>query len=192
MLIFVRGLPGAGKSGLVDLLLKFPPLKESLRLDPDKVNFADPKFVGFVRNLPTELSPKKRTYRYLLYQAEEALRQGNSVIWEQPWRPSWGLYITIENLTFFLTGKEDITKAPFQTIIVEVLIDPAKARRRVAKRFAEGRHDLDEESFEQFVGGLEDCSYLNLPTVKIAGDKVVETVEEVKNLITQLLKKEGN
>ena len=192
MLIFVRGLPGAGKSDLVDLLLKFPPLKGSLRLDPDRVNLADPKFVEFVCGLPPKLIPKRKIYRFLLRQAEAALRQGRSVIWEQPWRLTWGLYITIENLTFFLTGKEDITKAPFQSVIVEVFIDPAKAWRRVAERFAEGRHNLDEKAFEQFVGELEGCGHLNLPTVRIAGDRVAETVEEVKNLISRLLGKEGN
>jgi len=190
-LIFVRGLPGAGKSDLVDLLLDFPPLSDSLRLDPDRVDLTDPDFVAFVRNLPLELSPKRQIYRFLLYQADEALRQGQSVIWEQPWRLVWGLYITIENLTYFLTGKEDITQAPFQTVIVEVLIDPAKARERVARRFAEGRHSLKAEQLQDFVGKLEDCSSLNLPMVEIAGDRVAETVEEVKNLITQLLGEEG-
>ena len=73
LLIFVRGLPGAGKSDLVDLLLQLPSLNSSLRLDPDRVNFAASEFVEFVRSLPVELIPKKRVYRYLLRQAESAL-----------------------------------------------------------------------------------------------------------------------
>jgi len=187
LLVFVRGLPGAGKSDLVDLLLKYPLLEKGLRLDPDRVDLTDPKFVKFVSGLPKGLSPKKQIYRFLLRQAETALSQEQHVIWEQPWRLVWGLYITIENLTYFLTGETNITKAPFQTVIVEVLIDPIKARRRVARRFAEGRHNLDERVFEQFVGKLEDCSHLNLPVIRAAGDKVAETVKDIKDQIYQLL-----
>jgi hypothetical protein len=183
LLIFVRGLPGAGKSDLVDLLLKYPPLENGLRLDPDRIDLTDPKFTEFANDLPKEIIPKRQIYRYLLRQAESALRQGQHVIWEQPWRLTWGLYVTIENLTYFLTGETDISKAPFRTVIVEVLIDPAVARGRVAERFAEGRHKLDEKVFEQFVGKLEDCSQLGIPLVQVDGCDVKGSVQPVKILI---------
>ena len=192
LLILVRGLPGAGKSDLVDVLLQPSALVGALRLDPDRVDLADPKLVEFVSGLPIKLSPKRQIYRFLLWQADEALRRGQHVIWEQPWRMRWGLYITIENLTHFQTGEEDITKAPFQTVLVEVLIDPAKARQRVAERFAEGRHDLSPTNFEKFVGTMESCDDLGLPSVKIDGNDVAKEVHAVENLITQLLGKGGS
>jgi len=187
LLLFVRGLPGAGKSDLVDLLLESPPLRDSLRLDPDRVNLANPKFVEFVRDLPIALIPKRQIYRYLLWQADEALRRGQHVIWEQPWRMRWGLYITIENLTYFQTGGEDIAKAPFQTVLAEVLIDLAKARQRVAVRFAEGRHSLSPANLEKFVGTMESCDGLGMPSIQIDGNDVAKEVHAVENLITQLL-----
>lgn len=85
LLIFVRGLPGAGKSDLVDLFLDFPLFRDSLRLDPDRVNLADPKFVEFVGGLSPELIPKRKIYRFLLRQAEAALRRGRHVIWRRNW-----------------------------------------------------------------------------------------------------------
>lgn len=191
LLLFVRGLPGAGKSDLVDLLLEFPPLKDSLRLDPDRVSLADSKFVEFVRGLPIELSPRRQIYRFLLWQADEALRRGQHVIWEQPWRMRWGLYITIENLTFFQTGEEDIGQAPFQTVVVEVSVDPALARQRVSERFSEGRHSLSPANFEKFVGTTESCDDLGMPSVQIDGNDVAKEVHAVENLISQLLGKGG-
>ncbi len=189
LLIFVRGLPGAGKSNLTELLCENPILKDSWRLDPDRVNLTGSRFLEFVSDLPTGLPSQKQIYRYLLRQAEAALREGCGVIWEQPWRLRWGIYITIENLTYFLTGGTEISLAPFQTIIIEVLVDVAKARRRVAERFAQGAHNLDAKTFEEFVETMELCDDLGLPFIRIDGNDVAKEVHAVENLIAQLLGK---
>lgn len=144
-LIFIRGLPGAGKSTIAKLLAKEIGAKV---VNPSLTNLEDADFNRFcsIRKIG-HLEWKNRKYRYNFHQCLNYLKDGKSVIWEQPWLVVEGLVLTIDNIEFLLgVGRPNF-------VVINVLINPKLARQRVFDRYRKTSLGISEKIFdEEFEG----------------------------------------
>lgn len=176
-LLLVRGIPGSGKTNLVDEFVKNTDPSDFIRLNPDKVETNSSNFIEFCNRIKCSIPLKKKIYRYLLYRACEYLALGKVVIWEQPWRSVELLIMTLENICVIgyelHNPKITETNLPFYIGIVDIHIPDNIARERVAKRFLEGLHPLPPEGIEEFIGSVEPIENIDLPKLILDGEESV-------------------
>jgi predicted kinase len=86
--IFIRGVPGSGKTTLSEHLSS---KINGIVIDPDFTALKDPEFQKTVQENTEEGRLKKLKYRHNLKKAKEILETGTHVIWTQPWRKISGL-----------------------------------------------------------------------------------------------------
>jgi predicted kinase len=108
LVVFLRGLPGAGKSTLAKLLA--PQINAKI-LEPHIINKSA---VRFIEAKTTE--PKTRDkiiqYRLLLDSAINTIKKCENVIWAQPWRKAENIQLTMQKIL-------KMTDAIFLTIELE-------------------------------------------------------------------------
>ena len=86
--IVIRGIPGCGKTSLaVALSNKIV----ATVINPDTISINDLK-------LSIDERVKNLKYRQCLETAKDALRSGQNVIWEQPWRKVQNIKLTYESI----------------------------------------------------------------------------------------------
>jgi len=167
--LFVRGVPGSGKTVLTAKLVTELCLCASLRLDPDTLSEEDTEFTAFLTSQGGRSGGRReQIYRYQVRKAADALRKGRSVIWEQAWRSCAGLRTTLENLAYFLTDSFAFAEAPFQAVVVEIELGLEEAQQRLAER-GDGR--VSPEALLQFARTFESCSDLGVPLLVVDGRK---------------------
>ncbi|MDO8728909.1 MAG: AAA family ATPase [bacterium] len=185
--MIIRGLPGSGKSTLVDRLVRLTDLSGAKRLDPDLVEVNAPEFTRFCITRPKDLPLKKLIYRFLLSSACEELSVGGQVIWEQPWRKLELFRLTLENINVRGYHLSEIADYPFVIAIVEIYLPTDEVYRRVASRYQAGQHPLTTEDFADFVQSSDSFDGLNLPMLIVDGtlplttqvDSVVDFLRKV-------------
>src|SRR3990167_8779751 len=187
LLMIIRGLPGSGKSTLVDGLLRLTDLSGARRLNPDFVQVNSTEFVEFCLVRPKDLPLKKLIYRFLLYSACEELAAGCQVIWEQPWRKLELLQLTLENINVRGYHLPETASYPFTIAIVETRLSENEARRRVVSRYKAGQHRLTSEDFTAFGQALDSFDGLNLPMLIVDGTLSL-TVSDLVQLNTVAIK----
>ncbi len=153
-LILIRGLPGAGKSHLAELLIGQMEFEEAVFCDPDKVITEGEDFLRFLEENNEEgMSIKTMIYRFLLKRAAEGLKNRRDVIWDQPWRSIWGIEYTLDFLNKYLILEN--TNSPYEVCVVELNVSVEEAFARVKRRIENGGHGPDEEVFNRFVAEYE-------------------------------------
>ncbi len=185
LLVVIRGLPGSGKSTIMDHCIK--KLDSAVRLDPDKINLESDDFVSFCQGRHLSVSLEKRMYRFLLYQACSSLQNKQVVIWEQPWRQFRLFLLTLENIAIiaYNIASPDFSNLPFSVKVVEFVIDQNIAQQRVSRRFEEGKHCLTPAQFSQFLDSLEPFDPL-FPTLTVDGTEDIEVLcKKVYDFLTQ-------
>jgi predicted kinase len=120
--VFVRGLPGAGKSTVSIELSK---RERTVLVDPDFV--AD-------KNIRSSRQERLRKYYICLGKCRKALSKGLSVIWSQPWRKLGNIQLTMERL------KESHTN--FLLINIEIPIE--ESWKRSKEKFSGSRKEFNE------------------------------------------------
>lgn len=169
IVLFVRGIPGSGKTSIVNAFIKGRDHKNIVRLDPDLVITESSEFITFCDNCPKNLPNEKRVYRYLLYKACDALAVGKIVIWEQPWRNCELLQLTIDNLTV-------ISGVMFSVGIIDVSLSEDTAKERVERRFQLGQHPLNPEHVRKFAESFQDVGSTSLSVLKLDGSAEISTL----------------
>jgi len=186
LLLFVRGLPGSGKTTVTDTLAETPLLCDAEYLDPDRVNKKQEAYLRHVSKQPADLSNKTVLYRFLLTKAIAALQTGRHVVWEQPWSWAEGIEITLAKIRNALG-----TIITVDPIIIELTVEFEKATERVSERYRQGEHTLNPAQFKKlFQGGLESCESLDIPVRTLDATQCIDKViEEAENFIQTLRKR---
>lgn len=180
-LIIVRGIPGSGKSYLARALAHTLGEVMTVLLDPDSIDTTSPEFQTFSRQLTAEgVDEKFHLFRYSRQHAFDGILAGKILIWNQAFNNFNGLSITIDRLLEF--AKDHATTLP--VLIVEVEVDPALAKQRIAARVAGNGHAVSDAKLDEFVANYTSFADKGYPTMRVQGED--NTDGSVRSIIDSL------
>jgi len=178
LLIFVRGLPGSGKSYLSEALIDQVGASRTLLLDPDAIDTENAGYKLLANELiEQDLNPAILPFRWLRQSACKGVSNGKIVIWNQPFTIKGVFDRLIQFIKDTSTYDGDL-----RVLVVEIEIDPIEAKQRIDKRMEEGGHGPDDETFAKRVFEYESFSD-SYDTVRINGS------EEINASVQKILKK---
>jgi predicted ABC-type ATPase len=183
VLIFIRGIPGSGKTHLTKDLSKR--LDNVTVLDPDAVNENDASFLHFSKNLnDAGLDRAIHVFRWLREQAIQHALNDSVIVWNQPFTDE-GIFSRLVQYIVEQAKQKHGTR--LRVLIVEVATPEAIAWQRVLSRKAEGGHGPDEEIFRQRVSAY--VSYKDkFDVITVDGTADFTSSVEAINLKIQSLK----
>ncbi len=183
VMIFIRGLPGSGKSFLANALVDKID-KNIIILDPDQTDYESDEYKAHTKKLIEEgVDSSLFEYRFLRAKAYEAITDNGTIVWSQPFT----------NLEIFkkMIGRmqdhalEQNTKLII--LIVEVNADPKIAKMRVKERKAAGGHGPSDEKFARFVNDFFTYGHLGYSIVTVDGtNDVSNSVSTIKSALDLL------
>jgi deoxyadenosine/deoxycytidine kinase len=165
--VIIRGLPGSGKSYIATEIANQIGRAAIEVLDPDATDYSSDEYNSFSQDLSLQgVDNKLHPYRYLRAKAYEAIISDKVIVWNQAFTNLDLLDRTIKNLQAFASehGRE------LPALVVEVEIDHATAKARVASRAQQGGHGVSDEAFARFIDDYTSFSSYGYKTVKIDGD----------------------
>ncbi|KKQ95622.1 MAG: hypothetical protein UV74_C0013G0274 [Candidatus Woesebacteria bacterium GW2011_GWB1_43_14] len=181
-LVFIRGLPGSGKTTVASEMVRLIGINGVELIDPDIIDKDSEDYSEFVRKLSQaqpELDPKFFLYRYMLFRARCALLEGRSVIWDQPFSLLSGLKHAIVTTESYFQNLSEI-----QVIIVDLDIDPEESYKRVQDRISKGGHGPDRLTFDSFVSKYQPAECLGRNHISLSGmGSPIENAERVFEMI---------
>lgn len=174
--VLIRGLPGSGKSYLATSLAEA--LKKSLgqdqvvMLDPDATDYDSQAYLEYTKALTAEgVDPKLHAYRFLRAQAYDGIAGRHIVIWNQP-------FTNVEIFNKMVARLEDCASehgTGLALLVVEMFVDAALAKERVAARKQSGGHGPSDAKFAQFTTDYTSVADQGYRTLAVAGDSDVAT-----------------
>jgi hypothetical protein len=141
-LLFIRGIPGSGKSFLATELLKS--LNNVVLLDPDTIDFNDPEYVTFSKELTNDnLDVIIHPFRWLRKKACESVKPGALIIWNQPFT-NRGVF---DRLVNFIQNEADKKNVAVHVLVLEVDVTQEVAYERILSRISAGGHGPTKKTF---------------------------------------------
>jgi hypothetical protein len=186
ILIFVRGLPGSGKSYLALELQKAIGEDKVVMLDPDATDYKSREYLEHVKAQTAEgVDPALHPYRFLRAQAYQGIADHKVIMWNQPFTNLEIFNKMIDRLRTH--AAEHKTELPI--LVVEVEVDPATAKERVAKRKQAGGHGPSDATFARRVGDYTSLVAHGYNVVVVHGeDDVAASVATVMAALQELQK----
>ena len=184
ILILVRGLPGSGKSYLAVAIQESIGKDRAVVIDPDKIDLSSKEYTDLSTTLTAEgVDSKFHPYRFLRSKAYKAIISHQIIIWNQAFTNLDGFNKTIINLQAF--AAEQGTRLP--VLVVEVEVNEAIARERVAKREEQGGHGVSEGAFARFISEYESFADKGYNIVAVHGENdVAVSVSSVTKALEDL------
>lgn len=129
-LIFLRGLPGSGKTTLSNYLKELFSLSiyNPDNISIDDINRIDPFLISFKKD-----RIKNIKYRFILNKVMGDILNHKNILWEQPWRKIENITITIENINKQIKYNQ---RKSLIFIIIEILIDKNISWSRSKNKFS--------------------------------------------------------
>lgn len=182
--IFVRGLPGSGKSYVADKLKETLTADKVIVLDPDATDYKSQEYLAHTKTLAAEgVDQKLHAYRFLRAKAYAGIVAGKIIIWNQPFT----------NLEIFrkMIARLQTHAAAHDTdlsiLVVEVEIDPSTAKHRVIKRKQGGGHGPSTNTFERFTKDYTSFANQGYTTITVRGtDDVTTSVSTIRAALKEL------
>ncbi len=177
-ILFVRGLPGSGKSDLTNMLRLDRQWSDVVYLNPDEIDPNSNEYMNFVKTqVGSPGTQDNYKYRILLHKAIDGIRRGKNIVWDQPWSSLWGLNDTLFNINYFLEKERLGDKVTFTPLVIDVEVPFDVARNRVHRRISLGGHGPSDKTLSNFFERFEDSSGLSaeFKTFKIDGTLERET-----------------
>lgn len=151
LVIFIRGIPGSGKSTIASILKDNLPANTEV-LDPDYIEFEGQAYLAHLKEMVTQnVDPKLYVYRFLRQLVYQNITDRRLTIWNQP-------FTSLEIFNKITTRLYEHAKSVgvgLKILIVEVEVDPRLASKRIGKRVAEGGHGPSNSKFNQFVSDYQ-------------------------------------
>lgn len=182
VIIFIRGLPGSGKSYLAKQLEAAINKQSVVVLDPDATDYNSQAYAEHVKSQTEEgVDPKLHAYRFLRAQAYDAIATKKIAIWNQPFSNLEIFDKVVARMEEFATDQE----VKLSILIIEVDIDPKIAKKRVEARKQDGGHGPSDATFERFVNDYASLINRGYHVVGVKGDDSVDSsVDAVIQAIT--------
>lgn len=185
--ILVRGLPGSGKTYIATKLQEKLGNDQVVMCDPDGIDTNSKEYREHVKTMVDEgVDDSLHLYRFSRARAYKGIEDNKIIIWNQPFT----------NLEIFnkmvgrLTDHATTHSKHLPILVVEVEIEPAKAKARVEARKNAGGHGPSEEIWKRFVNDYKSFAPNGYNTVTVYGDEEVsESVSKVEEALRQLLGK---
>jgi deoxyadenosine/deoxycytidine kinase len=176
VIIFVRGLPGSGKSYLTSQLQKAF-VDEPIVLDPDAIDFTSSDYEQHVKKLTNEgVNPALFAYRFLRGQAYDGIADRRVIVWNQPFTNLEIFNKMITNLR--LQADQHSVELPI--LVVEVEIDLKIAKERIENRKKAGGHGPSDSMFDKFTRDFSSFSEEGYRTIVVQGDDDVrDSVQKI-------------
>lgn len=167
ILVFIRGVPGSGKSFLADALEKSLGQKNVLILDPDKINKASKEYLEFSKDLSKENVDKKlHPFRWLRYRACRGSLEHKIIIWNQP-------FTVVDIFNRLVTFVQDYAKqhgVNLPVLLVEVELNHELAKERVLKRKQAMGHGPSESTLASRINDHKSYADQGYNFVAVKGD----------------------
>jgi thymidylate kinase len=184
VLVFVRGMPGSGKSYLADALAKSLGSENIMMLDPDHIDFDSQAYKDLSKSLSAEgLDEKIHPFRWLRTSAYGGITDHKVIIWNQPFTDEGIFSRLVTHLQDY--AKERQVNLP--VLLVEVDIDPAVAKARIIKRKQVGGHGPSEKTLKSRIAGYKSYANEGIKTVTVQGEAdIAESVAKVSKVLDEL------
>lgn len=184
VLVFVRGLPGSGKSYLAQALEKSLGKDNVTMLDPDNIDFASKEYNEFSKSLSAEgLDEKIHPFRWLRTTAYGGITGHKVIIWNQP-------FTIVDIFKRLITHLQEYAvehQIDLPVLIVEVEIDPVVAKERVVKRMQKGGHGPSDNTLANRIADYKSYANEGYKTVVVKGDAdISDSVTKVNKVIDEL------
>ena len=171
-LVFVRGLPGSGKSTIVEAATKLLPEDTCAVLDPDATDYESEEYTVFCKEqLAQGVEEKLLPYRYLRSQSQGAIEEGRIIFWNQA-------FTNLESFKKVVNKHKEIAEnadVNLTVLVVEVSVEPTVAKNRVAQRALLGGHDVAEERFNRFIEDYRSFEDDGFIVFKLNGEENVQS-----------------
>lgn len=173
-LVFIRGIPGSGKSLLTKTIASKLSDDSVLVLDPDFVDKAAPEYLTLSRKLENEgLDKTIHPFRWLRGQAIQGAATTPTILWNQPFTDR-GIF---DRLVTFITDSVTEEGVELRVVLVELETPEDIAYERVVSRIASGGHGPSNDTFTDLVQRYK--SYAEgYETVSLDGTRPVEELAE--------------
>ncbi|HVU59507.1 MAG TPA: ATP-binding protein [Candidatus Saccharimonadales bacterium] len=185
IVILVRGLPGSGKSYMAERLADAIGRARVVLLDPDATDYESEAYKKHVKaQLAEGVDPKLHAYRFLRAQAYQGIADRKVVIWNQPFTNLDIFHKMVANFRAQAAGHH----TELRVLVVEVMLDPAVAKERVARRKREGGHGPSDAVFARFVDDYMTFANDGYDVVTVRGDApVAQSVATVLQAVQDLV-----
>ena len=179
--LFIRGIPGSGKSTIAKFLSE--KIKaDILILDPDSIDYQGKAYLNHVETMKNQgVDSKLFAYRFLRQQAYDGIEAKKLVIWNQPFS---NLEI-FNKMTKRLYDFAKVVGVKLKIIVVEVEIDSELAYSRIKDRIRKGGHGPTRGRFEKFTVELNSFKNTNYQVINVDGtsadkasDKIIDELKE--------------
>lgn len=169
--IFIRGLPGSGKSHIAEGLQEKIGQKNTVLLDPDTIDFRSDVYTSHVEKARAEgVDEKLFPYRFLRGRAYKAITDGKIILWNQPFTNAE----IFAKMVARLRDHAAIHETSLEIIVVEVGINPEIAWKRIETRKAAGGHGPSHETFERFLHEYKTLADQGYKVLNVSGDDSTE------------------
>lgn len=170
LIILIRGIPGSGKSYIAhELANKLG--QGVILLDPDAIDLNSDDYARHIEQMKKDnVDPKLHAYRFLRGQAYQGIKEGKTIVWNQPFtNPE-----IFRKMTDNLYAQASQYRAPLRILVVEVEIDAELAKKRITSRKENGGHGPSEDTFNRFVRDYRTLANDGYETITVHGDNDVQ------------------
>lgn len=185
VVVFIRGIPGSGKSYLAAELEKIIDHDKIVVLDPDATDYTSHEYTALTRSLTDEgVDPKLHAYRFLRAKAYRAIEAGKIIVWNQPFT---SLEI-FDKVARRLIDHAISCDRELAILVVEVEVDPGVASKRVSHRKRTGGHGPSDTTFDRFVSDFASFEGHGYDVLKVDGESPIrQSAQAIVKAIDRLV-----
>lgn len=184
IIVFIRGLPGSGKSYITNSLYKSLDTDKAIVLDPDTTDYEGQEYKAHSKALTAEGVDKKlHPYRFTRAKAFRAIEQNKTILWNQPFTNLDSFKKIVARMQEYAASHDK----SLSILVVEVEIEDEVAKKRIADRKSSGGHGPSQKTFDRFIDDYRSFSDLGHKTVTVHGsDDVEKSVKTIQQALTSL------
>jgi predicted kinase len=168
--VFIRGVPGSGKTFLTTELLKSLDANQVVVLDPDTIDFESQAYKEHAAAQRAEgVDEQLLPYRFLRAQAYQAIADHKLIIWNQPFTD----LDAFEKITTRLKACADENHTALPILVVELETDRDVAWQRVQERKQAGGHGPSDSTLNRRMNEYNTAAPHGYAVVTVLGQQDV-------------------